>query len=208
MSDEQLSPPERLALVALMVAAREVTNKELTAIAGMELSGARRRRLNDLKLVTSEKKGQSFSHELTDLGWTRCLEEPNGPLPQRSGPYARVLFALLPTLQRFLGRSGVPISEVFTPAAETTDTDLGKAIRDAYWALTAGPRDPVRLSALRERLAGVESSAVDNALRELAEQPGVYLREEANQQKLTAADRAAALRLGGQDRHNLQIEAP
>ena len=40
MSDDQLPAQDRLALFALMAAAREVTNAELKEIAGVELTGA------------------------------------------------------------------------------------------------------------------------------------------------------------------------
>jgi hypothetical protein len=83
VSDDQLVPQERLALLALMAVARKVTNAELKAETGVELTGSRRRRLNELKLVTSEKLGRSYVHELTDAGWARCEEGLSSPRPER-----------------------------------------------------------------------------------------------------------------------------
>lgn len=196
MADEQLNTHERHALFALMVAAREVDNKELLAVAGVKLDGAPRRRLNDLKLVTSTKRGRSYAHELTDLGWARAQEEFPAPAPAGSQPAARVLAGVLGAVSRFARRTGTPLSEIFT-------LDVEQAIRTVYAQLADGPAAPVRLSALRARLDGVD---LDAELTRMADQPGVHLREEANQQLLTDADREAALRLGGLDRHNLQIE--
>ncbi len=201
MSDEKLSAQEHLALIALVVAAREVTNAELREIAGIELSGPPRRRLNELKLVETRKVGRSFRHLLTDRGARRCQDELAAPRPPRSGGYGGVLFAVLDGLRRYGEQSGPRLGEIFTP-------DLERMVRGAYRDLSGGrPAAPVRLSALRERLADVADKDLDAELVRLAELPGVHLREEVNQQLLTDADRRAAIRLGGEDRHNLQIEA-
>jgi hypothetical protein len=200
VSDEQLSAQERLALIALMVAAREVSNAELHDIAGVELSGAPRRRLNELRLVDTRKDGRSFRHLLTDRGWRRCQDELDAPRPPRAGSYGGVLFAVLDGLRRYGEQAGPRLAEIFTP-------DVERMIRGAYRELADGDAAPVRLSALRARLTDVEDKVVDAELTRMADLPGVHLREEANQQLLTDDDRSAALRLGGLDRHNLQIEA-
>jgi hypothetical protein len=183
-----------------MVAAREVTNAELRDVCGVELTGAPRRRLNELKLVDSRKDGRSFRHVLTDRGWRRCHDELGAPRPPRSGSYGGVLFALLGSLRRYTEQAGPRLGEIFRP-------DVEAMVRGAYGALADGDAAPVRLSALRARLGDVEDKVVDAELTRMADLPGVHLREEANQQLLTDDDRRAALRLGGLDRHNLQIEA-
>lgn len=200
MSDEQLTSQERLVLLGLMAVARKVTNAELKAAVGIELTGARRQRLNDLKLVTSEKHGRSFVHELTDAGGARCEEELSAPRPARAGSYGGVLHGLLAALHRNIERGGPRLLELFKPDAELL-------IRNAYAQLAGGPAAPVRLSALREAVEGVSRKDLDAELVRMADQPGVHLRAVVNQQTLTDADREAAVRLGGEDRHNLQIEA-
>ena len=201
MSDDQLTPQERLALIGLMALARKVTNAELKAEVGIELTGERRRRLNDLKLVTSEKQGRSYVHELTEPGWARCVEEFAAPRPPRAGAYGGVLHAVLASLRRSMDRGGPQLSELFKPDAELL-------IRQAYADLAGGPAAPVRLSALRERVDGqLSSKELDAELVRMADMPDVHLRAEMNQQTLADADREAALRLGGEDRHNVQIEA-
>jgi hypothetical protein len=200
VSDDQLAPQERLALLALMAMARKVTNAELKAETGVELSGSRRRRLNELKLVTSEKLGRSYVHELTDAGWARCEEGLSSPRPERAGSYGGVLHGLLASLHRTIERGGPRLFELFKPDAELL-------IRKAYEDLADGPAAPVRLSALRAEIEDVSREDLDVELIRMADQPGVHLRAVVNQQTLTDADRAAAVRLGGEDRHNLQIEA-
>ncbi|HEY4421019.1 MAG TPA: hypothetical protein VGN22_15960 [Pseudonocardia sp.] len=64
----------------------------------------------------------------------------------------------------------------------------------------------VRLSTIRRYLGSYDRTEIDAALEELADTDGVYLRAEEDQAGLTGQDRAAALRLGGQDRHNLAID--
>ncbi len=66
----RLSTKERAALLALLGAARRLSNPELDDLAGFRLHGAERRRLNNLGLVKSEWKprtpdiGRSFMQGL------------------------------------------------------------------------------------------------------------------------------------------------
>jgi hypothetical protein len=201
VSDDRLAPQERLALLGLMAVARSVTNAELKAAAGIELSGEPRRRLNELKLVTSEKQGRSYVHELTESGWARCEDELSSPRPQRAGSYGGVLHGLLAALHYNIERGGPRLPELFKPDAELL-------IRKAYEKLADGPATPVRLGAVRDEVDGrLSRKDLDAELIRMADQPGVHLRAVVNQQTLTDADREAAVRLGGEDRHNLQIEA-
>jgi hypothetical protein len=199
--ETELTAQERLMLLALMSVARKVTNAELKVAAGVELTGAARRRLNELKLVTSEKPGRAFVHQLTNAGAVRCGDELVAPRPDRAGSYGGVLYATLAVVQRYMERVGLPMSEFFKP-------DVQLLIREAYGRLADGPAAPVRLSALRREIDdAVSRKEVDAELVRMADQSDVYLRAVVNQQTLTDEDRDAAVRLGGEDRHNLQIEA-
>jgi hypothetical protein len=62
----------------------------------------------------------------------------------------------------------------------------------------------VKLSELRPYVGGYRE-LVDEALRRLARQRGVSIVPESNQKTLTAADRAAAVRIGNQDKHLIAI---
>ena len=53
--------------------------------------------------------------------------------------------------------------------------------------------------------AGITREALDHALAAMAFDRGFDLEGEANQKAITAADRDAALRLGGRDRHALRV---
>ncbi|MEU4804361.1 hypothetical protein [Actinosynnema sp. NPDC023587] len=91
----------------------------------------------------------------------------------------------------------------------TTAADAARDIRYLHPLLAARPGAAVSLTRLREVLAGRNyahsRAVVDAALLDLADRPDVILWAEADQKRLDAADRAAAIRLGGTDRHLLLI---
>ena len=62
-------------MFALLSAARKVSNAELQALIGARLVGKERRKLNELKLVESERRGRWFVHELSEAGLQWCTEE-------------------------------------------------------------------------------------------------------------------------------------
>ncbi len=62
------------------------------------------------------------------------------------------------------------------------------------------------LARLRPLLGGAEHGDVDTVLRQMDRSPHVSLIPEENQKTLTAKDRAAAVKIGGQDNHLLTIE--
>lgn len=63
-----LSPRERKVLSALLAEEEPVASPELSSRAGIRLQGAERRRLNELGLVESRKRGRRFVHELSGPG--------------------------------------------------------------------------------------------------------------------------------------------
>ena len=153
------------------------------------------------KLVTSEKRKRAFVHKLTDAGVVRCHEELSAPPPDRAGAYAGVLYATLATVGRFLAVADIPMAEFFKP-------DAASVIEDSYRRLAGRPGETVRISALRQDIDDVVSRRdLDAELIRMADRPEVYLRAVTNQQTLTDDDRHAAVRLGDEDRHTLQIGA-
>ena len=202
MPDDQLTLRERCVLFVLMAEARELTNAEMQAVAGVKLDGKERRRLNDLGLVASEKgKGGAYLHMLTDAGWVWCGEESAHEHPSRSGSAGGALYAVLGGLRRYLDDTGHPLADIFRP-------DVAGQVEAAYEQLTRGSGTPVRLAALRERLDGVPRDDVDRAIELLSKREGVHVRAESDQKTLTDEDRAAAVVLGGTPRHLLTIEVP
>lgn len=200
MPTDRLSMKEQAALVALMAAAREMTNAELHATVGVTIDGKTRVRLNEQKLVESRKDGQAYVHDLTDDGWEWCAAALSGPRPDGATYVGGVLYAVLSGLDRYLQRSNGKLSTVFRP-------DVEAQVRAAYFRAARKPGAWVGLGAIRRRLEGVPRQEVDAALDRMIGTPGVHLISEANQKTLTEDDRKAAVKIGGEPKHLLAIEA-
>jgi len=204
--NHNLNSKERAVLLTLLAEGRAVTNADLQTVAGIRLDGASRVRLNELRLVASDKRGRSFVHTLTDDGEAWCRQELSAERPSRAGAFGGALYAVLGSLHRYVERVGLQLAEVFQPA---TDAGVPDRIRASYARLSKQPGETwISLVALREDLADVPRAELDAALEELALTPGVHVQAEANQQSLTAADHEAAVRFGGSSRHILLIEGP
>ncbi|GAA5060868.1 hypothetical protein [Nocardia callitridis] len=199
--DVHLSATERYVLLVLMAEARELTNAELHALAGITLDGEHRRRLNELDLVASTKVGRAFVHELTDRGTVWCARELVHERPLRSGGAGGALYAVLGGLHRHLADSGNALADVFQP-------DVAREVENAYARLSRKKAVPIRLAVLREHLDDLPKSEFDRGIELLARRTDVHVRAEADQKTLTEQDRDAAIVLGGTPRHLLTIEAP
>jgi hypothetical protein len=204
--NDRLTSQDISALLTLMAVAREIDNKELEEVTGIRITGDVRRRLNDLGLVTSTREGNKpYVHDLTDKGWVRCRAEFTAERPARPGYYGYAFFALLNGLDRFLHREDRQLADVFQP--ETGDVDLETQIRDAYRKLAVKPGDWVHLARLRPLLNGASTEDVDDVLRTLGRRQEITLAPNPDRKGVTAEDRAAAVRIGGDENHMIAIEA-
>jgi hypothetical protein len=86
--------------------------------------------------------------------------------------------------------------------------EVENKIREVYAEMATRPGEYVPLAGLRDRLAedNMRRTEVDEALKRMAVQPGNHVIPWDNTKALSAADRKAALRFGGQDNHVLRIE--
>lgn len=189
---------ERAALIVLLAEGRKLTNDQLEEAGGFRLVGTPRRRLVELKLITSERAGRSFAFEITDDGAAWCRDELGAPRPQQARPLGGALYAVL----RGLGRTGTPLAELF-PLRMTAE----EAIRDAYGRARTTPGGWLGLTELRRAVVGVPRAETDAALVRLASTPGVHLQAEPHGSELTDLDRDDAVRVGGTDRHMIMIES-
>ncbi|MQY20164.1 hypothetical protein [Nocardia macrotermitis] len=201
MCDDQLTLRERCILLVLMAEARELSNAELYARAGVKLDGESRRRLNEFGLVESNKVNRAYVHELTERGTRWCATELSGTRPARSGSTGGALYSVLAGLGRHLDETKRSLLDIFR-------ADVVGQVEAAYAQLSRGSGKPVRLTALRDRLDGIPKREIDRALDKLARREDVNVRAEADQKTLTDRDREAAVVLGGTARHLLSIEAP
>lgn len=217
--NDQLRPQHVTALIALMCAARAISNTELKELAGFSIDGDVRRTLNDLHLVDSnqERRNKPFVHELTDAGWKRCEVELAGDRLPNSGHVGGALHMLMTGVHRFLEREHQRPAHVFqaestmaAPVQEPTHaadaTDIATDIAAAYRSLATKQGDWVRLAELRPLLDGTARDDVDRALKAMSRSGQANLAPDPDRKSLTAADRAAAIRIGGEDNHLLVVE--
>ena len=196
-----LTVRDEASLFALMVVARPVTNRELRDLAALEITAQVRRRVNgDGELIATTKRGAVNTFKLTPAGRNWCESALVAGRPDGAKFPAGVLYATLDAVGQYLARSGTKFGEFFTP-------DVENWIRSAYTELTV--RRPagswVKLSALRPWLDDVPRSVVDEELDRMIQHPDVHLMAELNQGALSDQDHEAAVEIGGENRHLLQI---
>lgn len=199
MTDRSLGNAHKAALLALMALGREVPNPELKKLAGFSITGKVRTFLEDEKYIACRQVGQTFHNQLLDKGWDYCARELLADRPDRPGPFGNALYLILARLNGYAQRTGLSLREVFQEG-------LADQIRAAYQTLAVKPREFVRLAELRALLNGADKARVDGVLKELSRDGLAHLAPDSNRKDLTEADHAAAIRVGGEDKHLLAIE--
>jgi hypothetical protein len=216
---DELSARERAVVFALLSAARKVSNAELQDLIGTRLVGKERRKLNELKLVESERRGRWFVHELSDAGWRWCAAELAVGQEGRPTSLERSLYLVLGMFERYMTAARLSLADVASldlkvrPAGRHKrrdtaegDGDLSARVAAAYQAVAVTPGEFVRLTELREHLADIPRPGVDAALAAMFTAQRVNLIPQSNRQALTAADRDSALRIGGEHKHLMSID--
>ena len=215
MSTAKLSTAQVAVLAALLVEARELTNAELTAVAGLSLTGEDRRGLVADGLIEQRRVGQSYAFQLSPAGWSTVLEVLSAQ-ERGKGAVAGTVGTLLTGLSRALTAQGTdaktffagspPVEGVAVPDVDS-ELDTEERIRVGYAKLATEPAGWVSLADLRELLADIPRGELDTALKWMGVQPGVRLIPVANLKSLSTREREAALRFGGEDNHAMAIEA-
>jgi hypothetical protein len=211
MTDAQLGIPERSALLALMTFVEPASNTDLRERFGFPIGKKVRERLKDEGLLTTTTAARNaIIHALTETGWARCREELTTPLPGGADRGYRILFGVLSCLDQYLTVNGLTLADFLTPEAkpdvdEAVHSTTESWLQVTYDKLASRPGAWVGLAALREALPDVSRDDFDDALLQLDLLPHVSLIPEVNQKALAATDRAAAIHVGGEDKHLLQI---
>jgi hypothetical protein len=213
MADVSLSLPERSALLALMSFVKEASNTDIHARYGFTIDKKVRDRLLDLRFITAHKSRElrgAFVHELTEEGWQHGREELAAEVPKGAQKAYRLLYGIMHVFEAHMTRARLTVADVFVPGSAPeipqAAVDAAGRIRSAYDSLAARPGAWVSLTRLRDALAPLSRDEIDEALLKLDLQPRTYLIPEANQKTLPAADREAAIHIGGEDKHLLSIE--
>lgn len=228
---DDLTGTEAAVLLVLMAEARPVENPTLRTL-GPELKKPSRDRLVKQGLIEVGRAGRSMTLELTDKGWKACADLMGGPPPPRATGPGKALFTVLAGMRRWFDRTDIRPAEFFAPAddpsgaadtgSETTAEEPSLAsdgsdaatasdviearIREAYTRIAREPGTAVRLSRLRPELADIPRTALDAAFVRLRRAPDVSLIPEENQKTLTAEDRRAAVVVGNQHNHLMEID--
>ncbi|ANZ39132.1 hypothetical protein BBK82_26730 [Lentzea guizhouensis] len=198
---EKYAPTARAALLQLMVEGRPVPNVELTREFKIELGRDDREALNKAGLLETTAEGRRLVHRITAEGIAWCEADlRDGEAPNRMGPLARVHGVVIRILARVLWNQGT-LAEAFRSREELEDV-----IRRVYLELGDGYQDWVRLAKLRPRLDGAEREEVDETLLRMVKDGTTHLVPDSNRKVLTEEDHAAAIRIGGEDKHLVAIE--
>ncbi|MGW0157850.1 hypothetical protein ACWDUN_00870 [Mycobacterium sp. NPDC003323] len=195
-----LTGTERAVLLVLMAQARPVPNPELVEF-GPKLDKPSRDKLNELKLIESDRSSGRYVHDLTDRGWRLCRDIITAGAPPRSTGPAKTLYTVLAGLNRHLGAADLSLADVFGSAPPQS---TAARITATYTALAPRPGAWVGLKSLRQELEDVDD--LDTTLTELYRTGAVSLIPEENQKALADEDRAAALTIGGKAKHLIAIE--
>lgn len=96
------------------------------------------------------------------------------------------------------GRGSAGRTAVAAPAAPRS---LGDRVREAYDELGGKVGEELSLARLRDKLADVPRAELDAKLREMDRAREIQLEPEPNRKALTDRAKAAAIYLGGEDKH-------
>ncbi|GAA2464331.1 hypothetical protein [Winogradskya humida] len=214
MPDATLTLIETCALLVLLEKAQEIANSELTK-AGFKLDIKNREKLKELGLIEVRKEGQRIFLGISEAGWAKSLAAIGTEPPTGSGYRGVAVYSQVAALRQFLATSGLALSDFYLPQGEVAPDpqpatisavdDVTAMVRKAYDGLAGTPGDAVKLVRLRAALPGIGRAELDAALIAMRSAPGVRVFSEVNQKTLTAADRAAAVSIGNQDKHLLAI---
>jgi hypothetical protein len=165
-------------------------------------------------LITTEKRGQSFWLEATDMGWAWAADHLDSDLPKRSPAGCAILRAWLIRVQKFMRAREVSLAEILGPqGGGGVDTEpptdyatLREQIRKAYLQLTGSSfNKPVLLSDLRGILKGINRSVFDETLVRMHLEKGSTLSGLDNPRDITASVRNAQVSFKGEPMYVLWI---
>lgn len=218
---------EAAVLLVLMAEATAVKNSELKNL-GPSLDKPSRDKLTKMGLIDVDTAVRPMTLELTDAGWRFCSDLMGGAPPARPTGAGKALFTVLAGLRRWLDTSQTRPAEIFSPRSGPTSDAVADAqsaaepagvettgvepagvearIREAYARLAPEPGRPIRLTRLRTELSDIPRDELDDALVRLRRAPDVSLIPEENQKTLSDADHDAAVVVGNQRNHLLEIE--
>ncbi|WP_041832025.1 hypothetical protein [Actinoplanes sp. N902-109] len=215
MPDDKLKLVEAGAMLILLKVMQEtavVANADLKKIHGFELTKDARDRLRKLGLIDVREEKRRLYLTVTDKGWSGRWLEFDIEMPVRNLYQNAVIKSQIDVLRRHHAHSRLALSDLYPPLGDEDvqsspppPGDLTALVRKAYDNLAAAPGAEVMLRSIRAALPEISRAELDETLIAMNREPGIRVYAEANQKTLTAADRAAAVTIGNQDKHVLTI---
>lgn len=205
----ELSQDQLDKLIALSSFGGSASNTQLGQRYRFTLTGKKRTALMESGYITSTRKSgrDPFLHELTEKGKALCRNALRvGPDPDASLGH-RINQGMFERLTELLAAKGLDIFDSVTPGDES-GAATKEGLSTVYFRLASRPGAWVSLTDLRAELAGVERESLDRLLHDLHVAEEVTLIPEENRRSITADDQAAAVRIGGEDRHLISIGRP
>lgn len=185
------------------------SNKEIRERYGFTIDRQVRELLVDEGYITTTQAARNaYVHELSDKGWARCRAELSTWPEGRAHRGYRILHGVLRCLDHYLTTADLTLADFLAPQAIARvehDLPADDRLRAAYDGLASRQGAWVGLAHLRKALPDLSKQDFDDAVLRLDLLPHVSLIPEVNQKALTAADRAAAIHAGGDDKHLLSI---
>ncbi|WP_157930445.1 hypothetical protein [Glycomyces xiaoerkulensis] len=194
-------------LIALMSFGGSASNNELRQRYRFALTGVKRTSLVNAGLISSDRASSRdpFQHELTDEGRELCREALEAGPAAGAGLGHRIHQGMLERLVQLLEAHGI---DVFDSVAAEPEVATRESLSAAYFELTPSAGEWVSLTELRSKLQDVERASLDRLIHDLHVGGDVALIPEENRRSITPDDRAAAIRIGDEDRHLISIGRP
>jgi hypothetical protein len=197
-------------LLALASFGGAASNNELRQRYRFALTGTKRTFLAEAGFILSERANgrESFQHELTAKGRERCEAAFLAGPAADAGLGHRIHQGMFERLAQLLKTHGIDVFEDTSGVEPETEAATKKSLSDAYFDLAPGAGEWVSLTELRVKLDGVERDSLDQLIHDLHVAGEVTLIPEENRRSITADDRAAAIRIGDEDRHLISMGRP
>lgn len=174
--------------------------REVARLTGTHVPARATRKQVEDEIVKHTIGGEITSNAITGLP-LRVPRPEWTPLPERVPRATKAAKAAAPDLTGARGLSSDPAVRA---------VQIENRVREAYRQIPKNRQRWVNIADIREHpaLAGLDRAEVDRALKGLVGQRGAFLEPEMNQSALTARDRAAAVRTGGENVHFVKLEDP
>ncbi|MBO3735476.1 hypothetical protein [Glycomyces niveus] len=196
-------------LIALASFGGSASNTQLKQRYQITIVGTPRTTLEASGYISSSRKSGNapFDLELTEEGRELCRAAfRTGPDSTASRGH-RIGQGMFQRLAEILSANNLDVFDQLTPPTESKPATK-EGLSTAYFALASKPGEWVSLTDLRQKLDGVERDSLDRLIHDLHIAEDVTLIPEENRRSITIEDHAAAISIGGEDRHLIAIGRP